>query len=438
MRIRMKNEQLKDLITNLPVKSYKSNTTTRDVTLVGEIAAVLGYRQRRLIRVLQTAVDTIANKLFIEKISAGDTTTDTYIDNLLKTNRFDNLQRDIFKAVVRDGETYVLVRYKNDRPSFSLIDAYDGSTGAAYVYSIEDSEEVEYAINVWFSNGQRRVDIYFSDKVEHYKQDRDGDWDLFKTTDWTDNDNQPLGIALIKFDINSSDIADAIQIQRDINEAIIDNIAISRSMGFPYRYTSGKVDPTLIQNLYGSPVLDPTGTPIRRRENVSPGAIAHYNEGTEVQQLDSAEPNTTLIDKLLHLLSLVTTVPIHVFQGGDFPSGIALIQSETRINAKVESHIGLLTPSFEALTVAAMRLSNTFGNTRFSLDVEVTVEWASPEVYTMDMQLEMRKSEIANVVALRNAGLISIEEAVRMIHKDWDDTQIANEVARIQGEDTLI
>lgn len=435
----MNSEQLDTLLKALPAKSYKRETEAITVSLTSEMANLLGTKERKLVRVLNAVVDAISNKLFIENVTVNDITMDTEIQRWFRVNRFENLQRDIWRATVRDSEAYVLVSYEGNAPKYQLVEAYNGYTGAGYIYAADNREQVLYAVNVWYEGKAKRLDIYYPDRIEQYRKgDGESFWNSVATLDWTDTANQPLGIALIRFDIGRSDIVDALQLQRDINEAIVDMIAVSRVLGFPQRYTAGKVNPDMVVNQYGQPLVDPLfAGPIKKDFVLTPGSIPHFNEGTTLGQLDSATPDTTVIDKLLHLVSLVTTVPTFYLDGGEMPSGIALIQAEMRLNTKVESHQGLLTPGIEELVQLSVRLMNTFANTAYAI-VEIAVTWASPEIYTIDLVESMKTAQVNRVVALRNAGLVSLEQAVRMLHSDWDDTEVANEVARIQGEDTLI
>jgi hypothetical protein len=433
----MNSNEIEALVAGLQKRSLAAEVAPRTVELRREMALLMGASHRRLIAILRTAIDAIANKLFVENLSVDDPTTDIQLRILLAANGFDNFQRDVFKTVVRDGEVYILPRVTNDRITWSLVEAYNGSTGAQYIYDSQDPDTLRYAVNMRSDGTTRYLDLYYPDKIEQYRLSHE-EWELRAAVEWRDANKQPLGIALVRFDIGMSDVIDAVQIQRDLNEAIIDMVAVSRTMGFPQRFTIGKINPSTVTNGYGSALIDPiTNRPLLRSINMAPGNMPHLQDGVDIKQLDPAQPNTTTIDKLLHLLSVVTTVPVFYFNGGEFPSGVALVQAESRLNAKVEGHQGLLTPALIALVRLSLRMSNRYLATRYSADNAISVTWASPEVYTIDLQLEMATNRVDNAMKLKAAGLVSLEIAVRMIHPEWDDTELANEVARITAEQTL-
>lgn len=426
----MNNEQVKATIDGLVKRSYKTDVQPKTVSVTKEMANVLGTKERQLIRVLKAVIHAIANKLFVEGIIVG--TQQDEINRWLKVNRFENLQRDIFRAVVRDSEVFILTSYVNNAPKYNIVEAYDGQTGAQYIYN---GDTVAFAVNVWKLGKEKYLDVYYADRIEQYSY-KDDEWLLYNEIDWTDTNNQPLGIALVKFDISESDIAEAVQLQRDINEAIVDLIAVSRTMGFPQRYTSGKFNPNYLVNEAGS-ILRYNGQPIQNKLEVTPGSLPHFGEGTTLGQLEAATADTTVIDKLLHFISIVTTVPTFYFDGGNMPSGVALVQAETRLNTKVESHQGLLSPAFEELIKLSARLQSTFG-TGITLDDDITIKWASPVVYTADLQLQMEQAEYTKIVVLKDAGLLSLEQAVRMLHPEWEDTDIQAEVLRLQTANEVI
>lgn len=425
----MIHDEMINLLSSLRAVSLKAETQPLEVTLSREMGLLMGRNKRRLLRVLTSAIDAIAGKLFLERLTAPDEMVQAYLDSL----RLDNLWRDVFKAVVRDGEAYVLVKPDG---GFSLVEAYNGKAGAQYIHAPYDNEVILYAVNVWYHGKQRHCDVYFTDRVETYVEGNAG-WSQTGAIEWTDTQGMPLGLALVRFDIGQSDVINAVQIQNDLNEAVLDMVAVSRTMGFPQRYTSGSVSPGTLTNQYGQSLTDSLGRPVTTSMNLTPGAIPHLREGTSLNQLPAAEPDTGIIDKLLHLLSVITTVPIFYFGNGDFPSGIALIQAEARLNSKVESHQGLLTPSVQEMLTLALRVANTYRGTSYQI-AAITISWASPEIYTIDLQNDMTRERIDNAIKLKTAGLLSTEDALRMAFPDRDELDIQQMASRAITENSIV
>jgi len=439
----LNNDEIVELLNGLPVRSYKYATSKEPMKLSTNQANALGIKSRNVLRIVKTAIQAIADKLFIDRVTS-ETSDVQPVEDWLATNRFETLQRDLYKIVVRDGLAYIQVKYE-DRPTLALIESYDGRTGAASYYDPATKKEL-FVVNVWYAGTTRNVDIYYPDRIEKYTYDtHDGLWKPRKDVpnevlpiDWTDNNNTPLGIALVRFDISESDIVEAVQLQNDINEAILDMLATSRTMGWPQRVLKNASQETYLLNQYEQPLYDSIDRsyPIPRKIELTPGSILML-QGTnsDLEQLPQAEPNTTVLETLRSLLSQVTTVPQYVFNGGEYPSGVALLNAEMRLNHKVESHQGHLTPAYESMFDLMVRVNNTFAATSF--DINASVVWTSPEVYTLDLQMELAQSKADYVMKLKTAGVISTEQAVRELHEDWDETQIQNEVARIQAENTI-
>lgn len=345
---------LTDIIESLPKRCYRGEVEPKTIQLEKAIASALGTSKRQSIPILKPILSAVSNKLAIKGITSGNTDIDLFAAQwLLET---EELQQTIFRNVVRDGETYVLINVVDGVAKYTNIEAYNGSTGAAYIYG--DNDTVEYALHIWQDNKVYYCDVYFIDRIEQYRFNNK-EWEQYNTIEW----NAALGLPLIKFDIGTSDIADAIQLNKDINEAILDLIAVSRTMGFPQRYTTGKLNAELILNSYGQALIDPiVNRPLTRNLTLQPGGILNFSEGTTLGQLDAATADTSVIDKLLHLLTIVTTVPMHYFTG-NWPSGIALLNAEMRLNHKVESHQMLLVTGVSALLETTIRLRNEYGGT---------------------------------------------------------------------------
>lgn len=441
----MNSDQLYLLLENLPAKSHRKTVANRNVQLSREMADALGYSSYKVITVLNAVIDAIADKMRVTSITASDALVQDSVTLWLAQNGWANLQKDLFKLVVRDGEAFILSTFADDMPHYTLREAYDGRQGAAYVYG--DNDEVLYAVNVWCEKNVKNVDLYYPDRIETYQSTAGAAFEPRRDTehwpiDWTDSAGEPLGIALTRYDIGESDIEDAVQLQMFINDAIIDLMATSKTMGWPQRFLKGTTNPEFIADQYGQLLISVVGTPYRRSLTLTPGSIFMLQgKESELGQLDAASTDTTVVDKLLHLISLVTTVPMHYFSG-DWPSGEALIQSETRLNHKVESHQSELTPALVDMLRLSLRLSNTYANTQLDTQALITVTWKSPEIETAGLELD-RLTKTAQALTLFNAaGALStdtmVRTAMRLLNPDATEAEIQAEIARVVAQRQLV
>ena len=424
---------------------YRRACSLIEVRLNDDMAAALGSADGlwRRTPYLAPVVEAIAAKLEVDdaKLRASKVRETKQIGAWLSDNHWTVLERDIFRAVVRDGETFVLVKWTENGPEYVQRDAYDGACGADL---IEQNGVETMAFNAWKGDdGSFYLDLFLPDRIEKYsKKDSNGKWEPRKDAPdelwpipWVDDDGQPLGIPIIEFCIGKSDLEDALQLARNLSEGELDMLAVSRTQGFPLRYLKGQRNPEILLNQEGQPIISPhTGRPFKRTIQFSPGQMMPISAESEFGQLDGAKTDTAVIDKILELISFVTTVPTFVLRGGDYPSGVALIEAERRLNHKVEGHQGKLTTAIVKMLQLTMRLSNYFARTVFDAVQTIDIPWCSPQVLTEDLRMEQEQHTTDNVTKLVEAHLMSKDTALRTLHPDWTDEAIQLELDRLHTE----
>jgi hypothetical protein len=151
-------------------------------------------------------------------------------------------------------------------------------------------------------------------------------------------------------------------------------------------------------------------------------------EKATLGQLAAAGTDRTMVDVHLELLSLLTTVPTHYFSG-QWPSGVALLQAESRLNARIEDHQGVITEGIVAAVRMMLRLARTFGGVTLDTEQAIAVEWFSPEVETEDLKTAREDA----TMKLFQAGLLSLRQALIRLHPDWTDEQLDAEEAALAG-----
>lgn len=416
---------------------YRLSTTAARVALSTDMAAMLGAAngERRLIPFLDTVIEAIAAKLFVKQVTAEGATVTKAIAGWLGDTRWALIERELYRVVSRDSAAYILTAW-NDGPEFHVRERYNGSHGAG---TVREHGTVAFTFNTWQAGEQTYLDLYYPGRIEKYAKKAEGEWaprrdapDEEWPIPWLAHDGSPLGPALIEFSIGSSDIESALQVARDLNEAVLDMVAVSRLQGWPQRFLKGKRNISVLTTPEGQPLLTSAGRPIPRRVELRPGSVMLLDQDAELSQLAGAAPATAAVDKLLALLSWLTTVPTHYFTG-DWPSGVALLNSELRLNHKVEGHQGRLTSAIVQLVRLCLRLSNHYGSTAFDVNQRITVEWYPPQVESVELQMERRKAEAEYVEKLFAAGLMSREEALAVLHPDWSKERLADELARLQA-----
>lgn len=438
--------------------TYRMATTPWPIVLPADMAAAIGstFQRRRMTPFAGVAVDVISSKLEIdrEKLKLAGATETKAVKQWLSDDSFAATERELWRTVVRDGKAYLLVNwkaidesqpdYQEARPMFKVVPAYDGRSGAGCAHD-PMTGMTAFSWNYWDDKEQEYFDVYFPDRIEKYvrnkddKGSKDNYWGPREDAPgegwpvaWASEDGKPLGIALIHFCLDGSDIADAIQLAKDLNDATIDMLAMSRTQGWPQRYLKGSRNSDVMTNGLGQPVISMhTGRPIKKELVLGPGSILQLTGDTEMGQLPAASPDPALIDKLLELLSFVTTVPTHYFTG-EWPSGVAIQQAESRLNHKVEEHQSRLSQPMCAVIGIMMRLSNHFEKTKLKAQAKIVIEWMTPQVETDEVRFAREQANRDHATDLYAAGLMTLTTALKTIHPDWTDEQIEAEKAELE------
>lgn len=412
------------------VEAYRRASRPETVALPQGMAALMGKASRQRIPFLGVAIEAVSNKLFTRRISAGKATLDKALARFLEANQWELLERDLWEAALRDGYSFLLVTFGAEGPKLTLRPAYNGSEGAA---QLPDGA----TINVYTLDEVKCADLFYPDRIEKYQiEARTGQWVPRRDTEaepwplpWVDNAGAPLGLALIPFGNGASMVADALQVQSDLNEALLDMGAVSRSQGWPQRYLSGETSGGLLRNIHGQPVRDALGNPVRKEMRLEPGSVLRLEgDAAKLGQLDAARVDRTAVDVHLEVLSLVTGVPSHYFTG-DWPSGVALLRAETRINARAEHLQSVFTPSLVAALRLMFSLEALYG-AGGAVPEAISVEWYPPQVEDEAIRAERASS----VMDLYKAGLISLEVAIARLNPDWTPEEVAEEVERLRRE----
>lgn len=410
------------------VEQYRRAVKPTSKVLTAQMASLMGRLSRQQVPVLATVVDAIAGKLFVKRIGTDRATSTKLLNGWLAENGWELLERSLWEAAIRDGVAFLLVTFTNGRPQLTLRTAYNGAEGAAAIKG-------GATINVYNQDGVRCADIFWPDRIEKYLFDtRTETWVARRDTPeepwplpWVTAEGAPLGQALIPFGTGISELEGALGLQADLNEALLDLVAVSRGQGWPQRVISGEEGGDLMRNLFGQPVLDRNGAPVRKEVTLTPGSVLRLEgEKAKLDQLPAATVDRGAIDVILELLSLTTGVPMHRFTG-QWPSGTALVNAEVRLNSKAEHLQSVMTPPLVASVGLMFALGALYGDGVVP-PKSVSVEWYPPVTEDEDT----KRARETQTVSLYNAGLMSLETAIRRLNPDWSDEEVTAEAERIR------
>ena len=386
------------------------------------------------INVCPIVVDALAEKLKVAKFTC-EGQDDIYADWWRKS-RMDALQSVVHVATIRDGDTYVLVEWDNlkQRPSFYQENAYNGVEGTHIVYSDERRSTPVVGVKRWtIQTGEktltRRTNLYYDDRIEKYTDLGSGkDWSQFVEEEgdfagqwpipWTKKDGSPIGIPIIHFrnrdlgySYGISELNDVVVLQNAGNKALIDLLAAADTTGFQMTWATG---------------LSPTDSVV-----VAPGILLKStNPDVKFGVIPAAPLNglQSLKDSIIADIAKITRTPLSYFQlTGQVAAAGTLKEQRSGLVSKALDRQVVFGNAWEDVMHVGRKLNNTFGTTQMDEEVEIQTLWVDDE--------KPELNELATSVELLNrAAAASADTKVRLLHPDWEDDKVTEEVEAIRAE----
>lgn len=366
-------------------------------------------------------IQAMADRLKVQRIEGMSDSATTWADMVLIENRFDSLQMDVHEACLRDGDTFVMVSYDNDKrlPELTHELAFDGVAGIIPVYD-RMYKELICAIKIWYEGDQKRVNFYYADRVEKYNAGRyDDDTELIgtliliETVPWAVG-GMALGVPVFHFKNKSkarklngiSELHDVIPLQDVLNRTIVSMVMTSELSAFQIRIARG----------FNPPV------------DMSPGmwVVIGGDQGLSTDQVADATvlpqgelvPFISQASFVVEQVATISRTPLPSMMGSSDASGEALKQRETGLLGKVQKFQIKIGNVWEDVIEMAAMLQNAFGITKAPPSDHWYCKW-------QDAQLRNEAQTIAN--AKQVMDVVGEREFLRLVSSvfGWDETKIA-------------
>lgn len=287
-----------------------------------------------------TVVQTMADRLVVDKIEADTDEGTNWANEIRAFNRFDGLQMDVHEAALRDADTFINVAFDKDAglPTFHHEPAFDGTDGVIVIYD-KARRNIALAIKIWVEDGeqiQTRVNFYYPDRIEKYiGGETGGDFREHRVTGeewpikWTMTDGSPIGVPIIHIPNRKrgnsthglSELTNIVPLQDSLNRTLISMIMTAELTAFQLRYALGFDVPATVTP--GMWINIPTE--ISKEQQVLIGVLEQGNINDFLNQARF----------LIHEMGTVSRTPSPEFMGGDNQSGEALKQREVGLLGKV-------------------------------------------------------------------------------------------------------
>lgn len=348
-------------------------------------------------------VDALAERLKVTGFKTGDTVEDPQGETLWDYwdgNDMDGQQGIVHTAAVRDGDTYVMVGWDNEKtqPKITHELACTGGEGVKVQYDPEDKSKIASASKRWVISGKRRrLNLYFEDHIEKYisnEGDFEGNYRPYLDPPipgqasgeelpgelgpcgwywWTDTGTQsgkPLGVPVVHFKnkdqgycVGQSDLKDVIPLQNALNKTVIDMLASTDVSAFRLLWATGVNKDDVFK--------------------VFPGAVLKASDpNTRIGSIEGENPVSLIAvkDAFVTAIAQVTRTPISYFQtSGQRPAEGTLKQEESGLVAKALKCQTDFGNSWEKVMQMARRLANVYGGAGLDEDASIDCQWKEPQ-----------------------------------------------------------
>lgn len=351
--------------------------------------------------VCKPVVDTLRERIMLQGLSGQDATGEALADRISdwwERSGLDALQITVHRRTLRDGASYLIISWDEQErmPRWSSNHAYDGAEGVTFHRDPETNEPL-VAVKYWQvdnplseAHGRRRRTVYLPDRILRYQEDPAGryGWSPLDPKEgppsqwWTDTmkeGGRPLGLACVEFRNPGgvSELSDIMGPQNAVNKAYLDLQAAADAAGFQrivISYTGGEM-----------PVVADDEDSTADDLTIGPGMALELFNGSTANVLPPGDLNQ-LINTLRTNISAVSAVSrtpqyyLWPHGGSEVPSGEALKQLESALEARANERTTLFGPSWVTALRLGARLYRAMGSADVDPEGAVRAQWDSVSV----------------------------------------------------------
>lgn len=341
----------------------------------------------------EMVVDRLGDRLVLDLVANASGDAQAWAKTIMQANRMDALQITVHEAMLRDGETFVMVEYRED-PAGTILArelAWDGTCGILPVYD-NRGESLVAAAKVWLDGDTTRVNIYYQNSVEKYAADGDG-LKLSEEPIDTTRDSKNLGVPIIPFRNRGggrSELINVIPLQDSLNRTLISMVMTAEWTAFstlfgkgfkpPAGLTPGMVIHAMIEGVDDEG--KPTGQPIIATTKEEAEAYAALINTYDLKRIEGGSVVELIgqAEFLINQIATISNTPIPAQMGGDSSSGEALKQREIGLVGKARRAQVQTGNSWEDVFTLAHKVETLYANAFPPAAEDWTAKWKNAEI----------------------------------------------------------
>lgn len=272
-------------------------------------------------------VDSLLDKLnMVGVISESDPDTKR-IEEYYDSKLVDLEETEVHKDCLIFGESYIVVDFEDDST-----DIFHNDPRICHMFYDEGNPKKKvFASKVWTEGKHLMMNLYYSDKIEYWKSEKEKLAESKKAGDWTQlsvSEIEAMPVFHYRSDLKqTSDITISVQTIQDAINKLFSDMMVSAEFGaFRQRYIISNADTNNLKNAPNEIWEIPTSGPDEGQTQVG-----------EFGQT-SLENYSKEISKLAQTIAIITRTPKHYFMetGGNI-SGEALLAMESPLNKKADT-----------------------------------------------------------------------------------------------------
>ena len=356
------------------------------------------------VNLVKSVIDVVVERLHVKGFDCTEPEQALLAWEWWTKNKLDASQEDVHELALRDGESFVVVDWDEEKqipvaiPHQRWTDTSTGGDDFGCWVSYPDNDpnqEPKFAVKQWVEKTDKsqieRRNVYYPGHIDKYvRGGLKANWTLLSSDPWLAADGTPLGIPVIAFRTRGlrSEVWEALPMQDVVNKSVVDLVNTTDMTAFRIFYALGFIptddgkepadDGSNWLKIAPGKIIGTT----RSRDEVSFGAI----------EAADPEPLMKAAQQFMLWMAMLSGTPTARFTTwGGLAAKETLKEQEGPLMAKVESHQVRFGNSWEQMMYIMRRLYNARSIGTSPIDEEVMFEalWVAAGHQDENARIEM-------------------------------------------------
>lgn len=333
----------------------------------------------------EMVVDKLGDRLVLDTVENASEDAQAWAEAIMQSNRMDALQIAVHEVVLRDGETFVMAEYQDERGTALVRElVWDGACGILPVYDGR-GEHLVAAAKVWLDGDVTRVNIYYQNSVDRYVADG-SELELIAHEDTTRLGKAP-GVPLVPFRNRGggrSELVNVVPLQDSLNRTLISMVMNGELTAFSLLFAVGFKPPSGVTPgmIIHAMIEGEDGKPIIASEKDEAEAYAALMDTYKLERIQGGSVVELIgqAEFLIDQISTISSTPISSRRGSGNISGEALKQLDISLLGKARRAQVQLGNAWEDVFSLAHRVESLYATNLPAMAEAWYARWKTSEI----------------------------------------------------------